>query len=101
MPFLIFLGATDATTLNKGRPESIGDDSGSCAAGEACDAPPQQRKHHWPMQTHSCDGGSPRMFFLGVKIPKQCGHTEEVLTVRVKGLVFNRGVHRGVRHFFV
>lgn len=27
-----------------------GDDSGSCAAGEACDAPPQQRKHHWPMQ---------------------------------------------------
>ena len=34
-----------------------------------------------------------------VFFPKHCGHTEGVLTVSVKGPVFNRGVHRGVLHF--
>ena len=33
--------------------------------------------------------------------PKQCGHTEGVLTVRVKGPVFNRGGQSCVRHFFL
>ena len=30
-----------------------------------------------------------------VSFPKQCGHTERALTVRVKGPGCNRGVHRG------
>ena len=34
---------------------------------------------------------------LFILFPKQCAHTEGVLTVRVKlGPVFNGGVHRGV-----
>ena len=34
-----------------------------------------------------------------ISFPKQCGHTEGVLTVRDRGPVFDRGGHGGAPHF--
>ena len=53
----------------------------------------------WDWQKHQDSHIFPRRWVHHVFSPNSVGHTEGVLTVRVKGPVFNRGVHRGVQHF--